>query len=83
MLVSACAVGPDFKTPEAPKVTGYAPQPLPEQTSSAATQGGEAQRNDETWCSVSAWQTGPDGGHTRRTEPLTFSLVPMQVRDYR
>ena len=44
MLVSACAVGPDFKTPEAPKVTGYAPQPLPEQTSSAATQGGEAQR---------------------------------------
>ena len=48
-----------------------------------ATQGGEAQRNDETWCSVSAWQTGPDGGHTRRTEPLSFSLVPMQVRDYR
>ena len=48
-----------------------------------ATQGGEAQRNDETWCSVSAWQTGDDGGHTRRTEPLSFSLVPMQVRDYR
>ena len=48
-----------------------------------ATQGGEAQRNDDAWCSVSAWQTGPDGGHTRRTEPLSFSLVPMQVRDYR
>ena len=48
-----------------------------------ATQGGEARRNDETWCSVSAWQTGDDGGHTRRTEPLSFSLVPMQVRDYR
>ncbi len=26
---------------------------------------------------------GDDGGHTRRTEPLSFSLVPMQVRDYR
>ena len=48
-----------------------------------ATQGGEARRNDETWCSVSAWQTEDDGGHTRRTEPLSFSLVPMQVRDYR
>ncbi len=48
-----------------------------------ATQGGEAQRNDDAWCSVSAWQTGPDGGHTRRSEPLSFSLVPMQVRDYR
>ena len=44
LLASACAVGPNFKTPEAPKVTGYTPQPLPEQTSSAATQGGEAQR---------------------------------------
>ncbi|KHK54415.1 histidine kinase [Ralstonia sp. A12] len=44
LLACACAVGPNFKTPEAPKVTGYTPQPLPEQTSSAATPGGEAQR---------------------------------------
>lgn len=44
LLVTACAVGPDFKVPDAPKVSGYTPQPLPEQTSSAATQGGEAQR---------------------------------------
>ena len=48
-----------------------------------ATQGGEAQRNDDAWCSVSAWQTAPDGAHTRRSEPLGFSMVPMQVRDYR
>lgn len=39
LLVTACAVGPDFKVPDAPKVSGYTPQPLPEQTSSAATQG--------------------------------------------
>jgi NodT family efflux transporter outer membrane factor (OMF) lipoprotein len=44
LLTTACAVGPDFKTPEAPKVSGYTPQPLPQQTSTAATQGGEAQR---------------------------------------
>ena len=44
MLVSACAVGPDFKTPPAPQASGYTPQPLPEQTTSAQTAGGEAQR---------------------------------------
>ena len=48
-----------------------------------ATPAGEAKRNDEIWCSVSAWQTAPDGAHTRRSEPLGFSMVPMQVRDYR
>ena len=48
-----------------------------------ATETGEARRDDDAWCSVSAWQTAPDGAHTRRSEPLSFSLVPMQVRDYR
>ncbi|SPT53227.1 Fumarate reductase flavoprotein subunit [Actinomyces bovis] len=48
-----------------------------------ATQAGEAQRNDEAWCSVSAWLTDAAGRHTRRSEPLSFSMVPMQVRDYR
>ncbi len=43
-LASACAVGPDFKTPAAPAVDGYTPQPLPAQTASAPTQAGEAQR---------------------------------------
>jgi NodT family efflux transporter outer membrane factor (OMF) lipoprotein len=28
-LLAACAVGPDFRTPEAPVVAGYLPQPLP------------------------------------------------------
>jgi NodT family efflux transporter outer membrane factor (OMF) lipoprotein len=39
-----CAVGPDFEQPAAPDVTGYTPQPLAEQTSSADIKGGEAQR---------------------------------------
>ncbi|VEG29806.1 fumarate reductase/succinate dehydrogenase flavoprotein subunit [Actinomyces howellii] len=48
-----------------------------------ATEGGEARRDDAAWCSVSAWHTLPDGSHVRRSEPLSFSLVDMQVRDYR
>jgi len=39
--------------------------------------------SDAVPATLAAGQTGPDGGHTRRTEPLSFSLVPMQVRDYR
>ena len=48
-----------------------------------ATPAGEARRDDYAWCSVSAWQTATDGSHERRCEPLSFSLVPMRVRDYR
>ncbi|WP_303323651.1 fumarate reductase/succinate dehydrogenase flavoprotein subunit [Actinomyces radicidentis] len=48
-----------------------------------ATAEGEAQRDDEHWCSVTAWETTPDGWHVRRSEPLAYSLVPMQVRSYR
>jgi len=43
LVLSACAVGPDFLTPEAPKDAGYAPKPLPVQTASAAVYGGGAQ----------------------------------------
>lgn len=48
-----------------------------------ATPAGGARRDDDAWCSVSAWQTATDGSHERRCEPLSFSLVPMRVRDYR
>ena len=44
---------------------------------------GEARRDDEHWCTVSAWLTDRDGRHVRRSEPLEFSMVPMQVRSYR
>jgi NodT family efflux transporter outer membrane factor (OMF) lipoprotein len=44
-LLTSCAVGPNFKKPEAPKAAGYAPGPLPPATSSATNViGGEAQR---------------------------------------
>lgn len=48
-----------------------------------ATETGEAKRNDADWCTVSAWETRPDGVHVRHSEPLRFSLIELQVRDYR
>jgi NodT family efflux transporter outer membrane factor (OMF) lipoprotein len=44
LLLTGCAVAPDFKRPAPPDVAGYTPQPLAEQTSSADVTGGEAQR---------------------------------------
>ena len=42
-VLSACAVGPDFKRPASPPNAGYTPAPLPAKTDSAPTHGGEAQ----------------------------------------
>jgi NodT family efflux transporter outer membrane factor (OMF) lipoprotein len=48
MALAGCAVGPDFKSPEAPQVADaahpYTPVPLPAQTASAPGTGGAAQR---------------------------------------
>ncbi len=43
-VVSGCAVGPDFKVPPAPDVSGYTPQPLPTQTATAGDAAGGPQR---------------------------------------
>jgi NodT family efflux transporter outer membrane factor (OMF) lipoprotein len=43
-VLSACAVGPDFKRPAAPADAGYTPAPLPGKTDSASVHGGEAQQ---------------------------------------
>jgi len=43
-LVAGCAVGPDFKKPAPPQVSGYTTGPLPTTASSANVVGGEAQR---------------------------------------
>jgi NodT family efflux transporter outer membrane factor (OMF) lipoprotein len=42
-LASSCAVGPNFRKPEAPADAGYAPTLLPETSASAKIHGGEAQ----------------------------------------
>jgi outer membrane protein TolC len=45
MLVSGCAVGPDFEHPPPPEVTRYTPEPLaPRTTATAGVQDGQAQR---------------------------------------
>jgi NodT family efflux transporter outer membrane factor (OMF) lipoprotein len=41
--VCSCAVGPHYHNPEAPVGAGYAPEPLPETTSSTEARGDEAQ----------------------------------------
>lgn len=43
MAVSSCAVGPDFRSPEAPRVTGYTAAALPGKTAAAPVTGGAAQ----------------------------------------
>jgi NodT family efflux transporter outer membrane factor (OMF) lipoprotein len=43
-LLAACAVGPDYRAPEAPAAGAYTEKPQPERTESAPVQGGDAQR---------------------------------------
>lgn len=43
---------------------------------------GEAVRDDAAWRFTSAWVPG-DGAPVRRREPLDFTRVPLQTRDYR
>lgn len=46
------------------------------------TETGEALRDDDGWCFVSAWETTDSGRHIRHHEPLTFTAVPLQTRSY-
>jgi NodT family efflux transporter outer membrane factor (OMF) lipoprotein len=43
MLLSACAVGPDFLRPDPPNNAGYSPKSLPTRTASASAYGGDVQ----------------------------------------
>lgn len=44
LFVTSCAVGPNFKKPAAPNVTGYTPAPISTTSSTANVTGGEAQQ---------------------------------------
>ncbi|WP_018023182.1 fumarate reductase/succinate dehydrogenase flavoprotein subunit [Corynebacterium ulceribovis] len=51
---------------------------------------GEAKRNDEEWCFVSAWEPADKSqawerkpGFIRHAEPLFFEAVPLQTRNYK
>jgi len=88
LLTTACAVGPDFKTPEAPKVSGYTPQPLPHQTSTAATQGGEAQRfvsgmpvSDQWWKTFQSEKLNKTIANAIAASP-TLAAAQAALRDH-
>ena len=44
LLLTGCAVGPNFVIPSAPDVPGYTPEPLGSRTAAAKTAGGDGQR---------------------------------------
>lgn len=45
---------------------------------------GEAERDDDNWCFVSAWEPGAvEGEFIRHAEPLTFEAIPLMTRNYK
>ena len=44
---------------------------------------GEAERDDENWCFVSAWEPTADGKFVRHAEPLYFESIPLMTRNYK
>ncbi|HVC59930.1 MAG TPA: efflux transporter outer membrane subunit [Acetobacteraceae bacterium] len=57
LLLSGCAVGPDFHPPAAPKHAGYTKEPLQPQTAATALPGGAAQRFVPGGTLSGAWWT--------------------------
>jgi NodT family efflux transporter outer membrane factor (OMF) lipoprotein len=57
MALSACAVGPNFRTPAPPTVTAYTPAPLPVTTESAPVPGGASQSFVVGMDVAGDWQT--------------------------
>ena len=48
------------------------------------TPDGEAERNDDDYCHVAAWEfTGEDSPPIRNVEPLVFEKVALQTRSYK
>ncbi|MGP6174772.1 fumarate reductase/succinate dehydrogenase flavoprotein subunit [Corynebacterium sp. A21] len=44
---------------------------------------GEAERDDENWCFVSAWAPAGENKFVRHAEPLIFESIPLQTRNYK
>ncbi|MDN8605397.1 fumarate reductase/succinate dehydrogenase flavoprotein subunit [Corynebacterium ureicelerivorans] len=47
------------------------------------TDDGEAERDDENWCFVSAWEPAGEGQFIRHAEPLHFDSIPLMARNYK
>jgi NodT family efflux transporter outer membrane factor (OMF) lipoprotein len=57
LLFGGCAVGPNFKKPAAPNVSGYTPTPISTTSGTANVPGGEAQRFIESQDIPGEWWT--------------------------
>ena len=57
VLLSGCAVGPEYKRPPLPATAGYTAQTLPEATASSEAAGGAAQRFKTAAAIRSDWWT--------------------------
>ncbi|WP_087117287.1 fumarate reductase/succinate dehydrogenase flavoprotein subunit [Corynebacterium urinipleomorphum] len=44
---------------------------------------GEAERDDENWCFVSAWEPAGKEQFIRHAEPLYFDSIPLMTRNYK
>lgn len=44
---------------------------------------GEAERDDENWCFVSAWQPNGPEKFIRHADPLYFDSIPLMTRNYK
>jgi NodT family efflux transporter outer membrane factor (OMF) lipoprotein len=56
-MLSGCAVGPDFKKPDAPTATGFSPQPILQETAAAPVTAGDAQKYNPAAAIPSDWWT--------------------------
>ena len=44
---------------------------------------GEAERDDDNWCFVSAWEPAGENKFIRHAEPLYFDKIPLMTRNYK
>lgn len=44
---------------------------------------GEAERDDDNWCFVSAWESDGENKFIRHAEPLFFDQIPLMTRNYK
>jgi NodT family efflux transporter outer membrane factor (OMF) lipoprotein len=56
-MLNGCAVGPDFKPPEAPAASSYSPQPMPQETAAAPVPAGDVQKYNATAAIPFDWWT--------------------------
>ncbi len=82
LALAGCAVGPNYHRPDAPSVDRYTVQPLPAQTVSTDTAGGDAQRFLEGQDVPQHWWTtfGNDELNRRVNEALAHSPTIASAR---